>query len=236
LSPLIEGSILKQFAEQINAKFSFFSREQHLHLTVQAPTMPELQEAVESTEAKALPEHVEPAAPTTTDQGSPGLTLEMPNYINVIKAWDLKGSRAHVEFAILNDTDQLLAIRDVVLLVGRGDTPDALRFKQFVDVKPDTRQPSEIYRLPVVLAARSGLRLCAELESPIDVQFGDDGRPCALEVLGTGRKATYRFLAHGNPVLKIILGIIQKQANAAKGAIAFTLPTSPPQADRDSGT
>lgn len=232
MSPLIEGNLLKQFAEKIQVKFNVFSHDQHLHLTVQAPAMPELQEAVEATEAKALPEHIERTAPAPTEQGSPGLTLEMPNYIDVIKAWDLKGSRAHVEFAILNDSDHVLAIRDVVLLVGRGDTPNALRFKQFVDVKPDTRQPSEIYRLPVVLPARSGLRLCAELESPIDVQFGVDGRSCALEVLGTSRKAEYRFLAHGNPVLDIILSVIQEQANEANGAIAFTLPTSPPQVDR----
>jgi hypothetical protein len=77
------------------------------------------------------------------------------------------------------------------------------------------------------------LWLCAELESPIDVQFGDDGRQCTFVVLASGHKAESRFLAHGNPVLKLILGVIQKQAEDAKGAIAFTLPTSPPHADQD---
>jgi hypothetical protein len=68
--------------------------------------MPELLEAVESTDTKALPEPEELAASATSDQGSPGLTLEMPNYINVIKAWDLKGSLVQVSRPIV---DQLLA-------------------------------------------------------------------------------------------------------------------------------
>jgi hypothetical protein len=46
--------------------------------------------------------------------------------------------------------------------------------------------------------------------------------------MGSGHTVEYRFIAHGNPVLKLILGVIQKQAEDAEGAIAFTLPTSPP--------
>jgi hypothetical protein len=43
----------------------------------------------------------------------------VPERIGIVKAWDFEGTRVQVEFAFLNDTDHLVAIRDVVLRIGR---------------------------------------------------------------------------------------------------------------------
>jgi hypothetical protein len=227
VNPLIEGSLIKQFTaqlgEQVQVVLKLFSRDQTTYnVTVQAPAISELLEEARPAEAQALP-----VSESGTSGSTPaGLALEMPNQMTVIKAWNLKGSRVHIEFAVLNDSDQLLAIRQIVMLVGRGEVPDTLQFKQFVDVKPEVRIPSELHRLPVVVPARSGLRLCAELETPIDVGFGQVDRECSLLVILGARNVGYRFIAQGNPVFSGLLEQIQAKAEEVKGAVALTLPTS----------
>jgi hypothetical protein len=147
--------------------------------------------------------------------------------LDVIKAWGVNGTRVHVEFALLNDTEQLVPIRDISLLVGPGQVPDSLQFRQFVDVVPDARVPSEHYRLPVVVPAKSSRWLCAELEGPIDVRFGGADRDCTLLVALNSGNVRYRFTAQGNPIFEEILEQIQKTATDQKGAAAFGLPISP---------
>jgi hypothetical protein len=218
MSPLAEGNILKQFAEKLQINIKVGGRD--TYLTQQAPTVPDLLEEASAVEPKALPE-------VTVDSGAAAsVVVEMPNSIAVIKAWDLLGtSRVQIEFAVLNNTDAVQAVRDVVLLVGAGDTPDAVRFKQFVDVGPQTREPSAT-RLPVILAPHAGRHLCAELEGT-DVTFGRDSRECELVVSVHGERVGYKFLAHANPVLDAILNdLIQKRAVETVSAIAFQLPTS----------
>lgn len=230
MNPLVDASLVKvnlaaKLAERMQVVVKLFSRD--THVTVQAPNFQELLDRAQLAELKALPS---PDAPTESAGSAPAeppeLALVMSERIGIVKAWDFNGTRAHVEFVLLNNTDQLVAIRNVVLLIGPGPVPDSAQFKQFVEVTPDARVPSERYRLPVVVAAGSGLWLCAELEGPIDVNFGAVDLECTLLAsLNTGN-VSYHFTAQGNPIFGAILDQIQKAATEQKGAAAFELPIS----------
>ena len=219
---MIDASFIKQLkaqlAERMQINVKLFSRDQ---ITIEASVAPELLAEGRST-AEALPEHAESSQPA---ESHPALSVVIPNSISTIRAWDLQGSRAHVEFAFLNDTDQLLAIRNVLLLVGPGATPDALYFKQFVDVKADARLPSD-ERLPIVVPARSGRHLCAELQGPIDVKLGSADRECSLVVELNGRHVSCSFTAQGSSLTGSLLDELEKDAKQRKVAVALALPIS----------
>jgi hypothetical protein len=153
------------------------------------------------------------------------VSVVIANSISTIKAWDLNGSRAQLEFAVLNDSDRLLAIRKLVLLVGPGATPDALYFKQFVEVKADARLPSDT-RLPVIVPARSGRNLCAEFEGVFDVRLGLSDRECSLVVELNDRHIDARFTARGTPGIEPVLNELEQDAKERGSAVAFTLPIS----------
>jgi hypothetical protein len=203
----------------------------HVTNNVTVQVQPELLEEARIAEAKALPAPDLQTDTVTSTPASepPGLALVVSDRmgLGVIRAWEFNGTRVHIEFALLNNTEQLVAIRNVILLIGPGSVPDSVQFKQFVDVTPDARLPSERYRLPVVIAARSGIQLCVELEGPIDVNFGAVDRECTLLVALNSGTVSYRFTAQGNPIFEAVLDQIQKIATEQKGAAAFALPISP---------
>ena len=225
MNPLLEASLVKvdaKVAEKMQNVVKFFSRDVYVKVT--APPITELLEEAEPASAKALPSA--PDVPTEMEAAG-GLSVVVPDRIGVVKAWDFTGTRVHVEFAVLNDSDRLAAIRGVVLTIGRAEVPDAAMFKQFVDVTPDARVPSQQYRLPVVIAAHSGIWLCAELETPIDARLGTVERECALLVVVPGGHASARFTALGGSIFAAVLDRIQKTATDQKGAAALGLPISP---------
>jgi len=156
------------------------------------------------------------------------LEVVLPLRIGVVKAYDFVGTRVDIEFALLNDTDRLDAIRNVMVLIGGGDTPDAATFKQFVDVTPDARVPSLKNRLPVVVPARSGLWFCAELESPFDAGLGTGDRECSLVIVATSAHVVRRFSVTGNSILAEVLEDIQQTANELKGAASLAPTQSRP--------
>lgn len=221
---MIDASFIKQLkaqlAERMQVNVKLFSRDQ---ITIEASIPPELLAANRSTtEALPGPDHAESSQPA---ESHPALSVVIPNFIRTIRAWDLQGSRAHIEFVLLNNTDELLAIRNVVLLVGPGATPDALYFKQFVDVKADARLPSD-ERLPIVVPARSGHHLCAELQGPIDVKLGSVDRECSLFVELNDRHVSCRFTAQGNFMTEAVLNELEQDAKQRKVAVALALPIS----------
>lgn len=223
---VIDASIIKQLKAQLaermqnNINIKLFSRDQ---ITIEASIPAELLAEGRST-AQALPERGHAEA-SQAEASHPALTVVIPNAISTIIAWDLQGSRAHIEFALLNNTNELLALRNVVLLVGSSATPDALYFKQFVDVKPDARLPSD-ERLPVVMLAKSGLHLCAELQGPIDVKLGSADHECWLVVELNDRNVSCSFTAQGGSMTGALLDELAKDAIERKVAIALALPIS----------
>jgi hypothetical protein len=223
---VIDASIIKQLKAQLAERMQntinikLFSRDQ---ITIEASIPPELLAEGRST-VQALPEPTH-AETSQAEASHPELSVVIPNAIRTIIAWDLKGSRAHVEFVLLNNTDQLLAIRNVVLLVGSSATPDALYFKQFVDVKADARLPSD-ERLPVVVLAKSGLHLCAELQGPIDVKLGSADRECSLVVELNDQHVSSRFTAQGSSLTGALLDELERDAKERKVAVALALPIS----------
>lgn len=233
MNPLVDATLVKiraKLAEQMQVVAQLFPRY-HItnNVTVEVEVQPELLQAW-APEVKALP-----AADLQSDAGSaappsepPGIALVMPRRtgVGIIKAWELKGTRVHIEFALLNNTEQLVGIRDVTLLIGPGPVPDFVQFKQFVKVTPDARVPSE-HRLPVIVGAKSGIWLCAELEGPIDVKFGSVDRECTLLVALNSGNISNSFTAQGNPIFQAVLEQIQKTATEEKGAAALELPISP---------
>lgn len=223
---MIEASIIKQLKAQLAERMQniinikFFSRDQ---ITIEASIPPELLAEGRATR-QALPAPG-PAETPQAEASHPALSVVIPNAISTVIAWDLQGSRAHVEFALLNNTDQLLALRSVVLLVGSSATPDALYFKQFVDVKPDARLPSD-ERLPVVMHGKSGLHLCAELQGPIDVKLGAADQECSLVVELNDRHVSCSFTALGNSMTGALLDELEKDAKERQVAVALALPVS----------
>lgn len=221
---MIDASVIKQLkaqlAERMQINLKLFSRDK---ITIEASVPPELLAEGRST-TQALPE-LGHAAASPPVESHPPVSVVVANLISAIRAWDLQGSRAHLEFVLLNDTDQLLAIRNVVLLVGSGATPDALYFKQFVDVKADARLPSD-ERLPIVVPTRSGRHLCAELQGPIDVKLGSADRDCSLVVELNDRHVTCRFAAQGSSLTESVLDELEKDAKQRKVAVALALPIS----------
>jgi hypothetical protein len=234
MNPLIDASVVKvhanvagKVAEKMKFVFKLFSRD-IVNVTVQAPSLPEFLEGIQPGEIKALlPPDAPTAAAAAPTPEPPGLSLVLPGRLGIVKAWGFHGTRVHVEFTILNNTDHLVAIRNVILLIGPGGVPDAALLKQFVDVAPDARVPSKQYRLPVVVGAKSGLWLCAELESPIAVNFGSVDRECTLVVSLNSGIVSCHFTAQGNPIFETVLDQIQETATEQQGAAAFELPISP---------
>jgi hypothetical protein len=224
MSPLVDAALIKAMvAEKMQVAIKLFPRDTtHITVEVQASSLPQ------AVEARALPApDVSGDGPTASAAESrASLAVVLPIRIGVVKAYDFVGTRVHVEFALLNDTDRLVAIRNVMLLIGSGDTPDAATFKQFVDVTSDVRVPSLKYRLPVVIPARSGLWFCTEVESPFDVGLGTADRECSLVVAATSGHVVGRFTATGNSILAEVLEEIQKTANELKGAASLALPIS----------
>ncbi len=232
MNPLIDASFIKvKLTERMHFVAQLFPKT---YVTVQVP--PELLEQAEPSEARALPSPDVPGeAPAPADRAA-GLAVVMPQRIGIVKAWDFSGTRLHVEFALLNDTDGLVAIRNVIVLIGGVDipdpqvtqyVPDAALFKQFVDVTPDARLPSR-RRLPVVVSARTGLWLCAELESPIDVNFGATTRECSLFVaLNSGTSVRCRFQVHGDSRAAAFISQMQETATQEKSAASLGLPIHP---------
>jgi hypothetical protein len=221
---VIDASFIKQLkaqlAERMQINVKLFSRDQ---ITIEASIPPELLAEGRST-AEALPEPDHPESSQPAASQAP-VSVVIANIISAIRSWDLVGSRAHLEFVLLNDSDQLLAIRSLVLLVGSGATPDALYFKQFVDVKADARLPSD-ERLPVIVPARSGRHLCAELQGPIDVKLGSANRGCSLVVELNDRNLSCSFTAQGSSLTGALLDELEKDANERKVAVALALPIS----------
>ncbi len=229
MNPLIDASLIKvKLTERMHFVAQLFPKT---YVTVQVP--PELLERAEPSEARALPApDMSGEAPAHADRAA-GLAVVMPQRIGIVKAWDFTGTRLHVEFALLNDTDHLIAVRNVIVLIGGVDipdpqvtqyVPDAALFKQFVDVTPDARLASS-RRLPVVVSARSGLWLCAELETPIDVNFGATTRECSLVVaLNGGASASCRFQAHGDSLAAAFIAQMQETATQEKSAASLGLP------------
>jgi hypothetical protein len=223
---VIDAGFIKQLKAQLaermqnNINIKLFSRNQ---ITIEASVPPELLGDGRST-AEALPEpdHASSSQPA---ESHPAALVVIPNSISTIVAWDLQGSRTHIEFVFLNDSNELLAIRNVVLLVDSNPTPDALYFKQFVDVKVDARLPSEV-RLPIVVRTKSGTHLCAELQGSIDVKFGSIDRECALVVELNDRNVSCRFTAQGGSMTGAILEELAKDAKRRKVAVALALPIS----------
>jgi hypothetical protein len=243
MNPLVDASLVKEISvkltEQMQVSAQLFPRY-HItnNVTVQVP--PELlEQALGSAEAKALPAaDLQATSATPLPVGEPlGVAVVMPQRmgLDVIKAWELKGTRVHVEFALLNNTEQLVAIRDVILLIGAGPVPDSVQLKQFVEVTPTARVPSERYRLPVVVGAKSSVWLCAELEGPVDANLGAADRECTLILALNSGSVSSRFMAQGNPIFEAILEQIQDTATEQKGAAAFRLPVSPPNAGGHDG-
>ena len=182
------------------------------------------------------PTAIETSEPTVTRPES-GPELVLPRRIGIVKAWDFSGSRVHVEFAVLNDTEHLLAIRDVGLIrhLVATTTDDAAgarfnashAFKQFVDVTPDARFPSVVVRPPVVVSAKSGIWLCAELENRNPVGFGSTAFDCSLVVsLNTGT-VRYHFTTHGDAAFGRLLDKAEKAATQQQGAVVLPLPITP---------
>src|SRR5205823_1371857 len=98
-------------AEQIKVQASLFQRTQITqNITVQVP--PELLQQLGTADVKALPATEVVTEPVeSTFAGPPGLALVMPPRLSIVKASEFTGTRVHVEFALLNDTDHLVAIR-----------------------------------------------------------------------------------------------------------------------------
>jgi len=244
MNPLIDASLIKlkaQLAEQMKVEAQLFPRYQITNnITVEVP-QPLLDEA-RAAEGKGLPlpefspesDAASATEPTSTASEPPSLVL--PRRIGVVKAWDFIGTRLQVEFTVLNDTDRLIAIRDVMMLIGgveipdpqvSGYVPDAVHFKQFVDVTPDVRLPSR-RRLPVVVRARCGVWLCAELETPEDVNFGSREHHCALWVsLSVGTNIRCRFQVHGDALWASLITQMQETAVQEKSAASLGLPMTP---------
>jgi hypothetical protein len=237
VNPLIDASVIKvKLAEQMRVVMQLFPRYQ---VTVQVP--PELLEQIQHADAKAaLPAHDAPSEKAEGPARLSGLSIVVPERIGVVKAWDFRGTRLHIEFAVMNDSDRLVAIRQVMVHVGAGDSPDpsaapssryhmtVLHFKQFVDVTPEARLPSKRRRLPVVVKARDSVWLCAEVESPEDVGFGEVGRKCSLlVVMNEGGALNGRFTADGDSVWASVLAEMQATATEEKSAAVIGLPIAP---------
>jgi len=219
---VIDANFIKQLkaqlAERLQINVKLFSRDQ---ITSEASIPPEL---LAENRPTALPE------PDQTESSPPAvshsaLSVVIPNFISTIIAWEVHGSRAHVEFALLNNTEQLLAIRNVVLFVGSGAAPDALYFRQFVDVKADARLPSD-ERLALIVPARSGRHLCAELQGPIDVELGSADRQCSLVVELKDQNVSCHFTAQGSSMTGALLDELKKDAQERKVSVALALPIS----------
>jgi hypothetical protein len=237
VNPLIDASLIKvKLAEQMRFVTQLFPR---YHVTVQVP--PQLLEEIQHAEAKAaLPAHDVLSDKAEDSARLSGLSVVLSQRIGVVKAWDFRGTRLHVEFAVLNGSDRLVAIRDVMVHIGKGDSPDpstgpssqygsaSLHFNQFVDVTPDARLPSKRRRLPVVVKARDSVWLCAEVESLDDVGFGAVERKCSLlVVMNEGGALNGRFNAHGDSVWASVLAEMQATATDEKSAAVIGLPITP---------
>lgn len=240
MKPIIDASLVKveaKLAETMKIVANLFPRY-HVtnNITVEAPQ--ELIEQARAAEGRSLPAadlSPEPGPPPVRDSTQPSLVL--PTRIGIVKAWNFSGLRLQVEFAILNDTDRLIAIRNVMALVDGNEIPDPqasgyvqdqVRFKQFVDVMPDVRLPSRRRRLPVLVPARSGLWLCAELETLEDVGFGASERECSLFVaLDDNSTPRARFAAHGDSFWAAVLARMQETATNEKSAAILGLPITP---------
>jgi hypothetical protein len=241
VKPLIDLSLFKatlteklQLAEKVQVQAKFFSRD---HITYVVPQ--ELLDQARAAQGKALPPadlSTEPIPdPPVKDPARPSLVL--PIRVGVVKAWDFTGTRLQIEFAILNDSDRLIALRNIMVLIdgseipdphASGYAPDAVHFKQFVDVTPDVRLPSRRRRLPVVVPARTGLWLCAELESPEDVRFGASERECALfAALDDHTNLRARFAAHGDAFWGTLLAQTQEAVTGEKSAAVLGVPITP---------
>jgi len=226
---LIEAALAKfdvKLADKMQVVLKPFSRD-HIYVTVQAPTLTEVLEQGQGEEAKALPMPDLPAE-AGDHRASPlsetlGLKLVLPERMGVVKAWDFEGTRLHVEFAFLNDSDRLVAISNLIMTIASHPAG----FKQFVDVTPDARVPSLDHRLPIVVPARSGIWLCAEMESLVDVKLGSHDENCSLMVGANDEYLTAKFAARGNPVVAEVLEHIKKTATDLQGAAAYGLSITP---------
>ncbi len=227
---LIEAALAKsdlKLADKMQVGLKLFSRDRITYVTVEAPPLPDALDHSHAKDAKALLIPDTPAA-AETSRGAPlteipGLKVVLPERMGVVKAWDFEGTRVHVEFAFLNDTDQLLAIRHVLITIASNPAD----FKQFVDVMPDVRVPSQTRRLPVVVPARSGIWLCAEMETLVDVKLGSRDQDCVLMVGANEAYVTTKFAARGNHVVAEILEHMQKAATDLKGAAAYGVSITP---------
>ena len=113
-----------KFAEKMQVIFKPFSRDRVTNVTVQAPDLAGLLEEVRPGAGKELPvPRIEADLPSAAGFELAARAVVMPDRIGIVKAWDLLGTRVHVEFVLLNDTERLVAIRNIVLLVGPGCNP-----------------------------------------------------------------------------------------------------------------
>jgi hypothetical protein len=237
VSPLVDLSLVKaQLAERIQLVVQLFP--QTTNLTVEVP--PDLLDQAQPAEAKGLPSpelEFEADAPPPLVDKLPGVEVVVPQKIGVVKAWDFVGTRLQIEFVILNDTDHLIAVRNLLVLIGGFEipdpqvsqyVPDTAYFKQFVDVTPEARLPSKRRRLPVVVKARSGMWLCAEVESSEDVAFGARIQDCSLHVvLGDNTIVTCPFRVYGTSLWAALISQMQEAAIQEKSAAAVGLPITP---------
>jgi hypothetical protein len=106
-----------QVADNVQVNVKPFSRDTYITVQLSAEELLEGQpaqvEAGAASEVKAL-KALAPAAEADRPsevQELAGLTLVLPQHIGVVKASDFTGTRVHIEFALLNSTDQLVAIR-----------------------------------------------------------------------------------------------------------------------------
>ena len=81
-------------------------------------------------------------------------------------------------------------------------------------------------RLPVVVLARAGLHLCAELQGPIDVKLGSADRECSLVVEVNDQNVSCRFTAQGSSMTGSLLAELEKDAKEREVAVALALPVS----------
>jgi len=227
LKPLIDAALARfdlKLADKMQVGLKLFSRDRITQVTVSAPALTEVLTNIEAAKALPFPEMSTETEAKRSDSGA--IRVVLPERLGLVKAWDFEGTRVQVEFAFLNDSNHLVAIRDIVLTIGSDTVPDPAHFKQFVDVTPDARLPSDRYRMPVVVSAKSGVWLCAELEGPIATHLGLSDQMCTLTVGANDDYIRANFVVAGNSLIAQMVEHMQKTVVELKGAAAIALPIS----------
>lgn len=175
----------------------------------------EIQAALQAAnQTSALPMHVEPARLPEPD----AVEVAVDGF-GIVRAFDLEGSRVHLDFYVANDSDHAIAVTSVALTVNDC----RLRMKQFFTNNGELRTPDPDAELGSVAAGSFG-RLSIEFENTGAAIVYSRGIRGELKVDLEGGLTTTGSFGTGPLDLKVVFDEMDEWVKQHQSAMAFDVP------------